>query len=55
MTFVKTNFGMKGSCPLCGQSDSTEHVILCEKMEHGDLGIDDLEQGTRMEAVVNLL
>ncbi len=54
LTFVKTNFGMKGSCPLCGQSDSTEHVILCEKMEHGDLGIDDLEQGTRMEAVVNL-
>ena len=54
LTFVKTNFGMKGSCPLCGHNDSTEHVLLCGESECGELNINDLEQGTNMDALVCL-
>ena len=54
LTFVKTNFGMKGSCPLCGQSDSTEHVITCKDTDSGDLSTTDLEKGERMDEMVLL-
>jgi hypothetical protein len=53
--FIKTNYGMKGSCPLCGQADSTEHVFLCGHTDSEvDVDVSDLEKGERMVQIVRL-
>ncbi len=51
--FIKTNFGMKGSCPLCGLADSTEHILTCDKTDNKDITLEDLMNGRKMKEIAN--
>ena len=34
ISWVEDNVGVKGTCPLCNEEDSTEHVFCCEAVEN---------------------
>ena len=55
-TYIKTNFGMKGSCPLCGLTDSTEHIFTCTKFDDQNqhLTLNNLKNGTHMKEIIEL-
>ena len=48
---------MKGSCPLCGLTDSTEHIFTCTKLDKHNqhhLTLQNLKHGTNMNEIVKL-
>ena len=52
--FIKNNFGMRVNCLLCGEEDSTEHVLACRSIaQRVPVTTDDLKRGTNMEEIVN--
>ena len=52
---ISRNFGRNRNCELCGDNDnSTEHVFLCNGLDHHDLDISDLYEGNRMDEVIAL-
>ena len=53
--WVAGNVGKRESCPVCEvEEDTTEHVLLCELIENGNVSIKDLEEGKAMAEIVKL-
>ena len=53
--YIKTNYGLKTECILCGQDDSTEHIFVCPSQEKNTkVSIKNLEEGTKMKEIVSL-
>ena len=53
--WVADNVGKRGSCPMCEvEEDTTEHVLVCERLEKGEVTIEDLEDGKSMTEIVEL-
>ena len=49
---VSSNFGIRGSiCSLCGEADSTEHVLLCSKILEHRVNVEDLFTGNNMDTI----
>ena len=55
ISWVEDNVGDKGTCPLCNEEDSTEHVFCCEAVENKqNVTVRDLERGEMMKEIVEL-
>ena len=55
ISWVEDNVGVKGTCPLCNEEDSTEHVFCCEAVENKqNVTVRDLERGEMMKEIVEL-
>ena len=53
--WVAGNVGKRGICPVCEvEEDTTEHVLVCERLEKGKVTIKDLEDGKSMTEIVEL-
>ena len=50
--WIESNYGRCGSCPLCGDEDTTEHVFVCS--ERSGVSVKDLENGEKMDKIVEL-
>ncbi len=45
---------MKGSCPLCGLTDSTEHIFTCDKIDNNkNITVNNLKKGEKMKEIIN--
>ena len=51
MDMVTKNFGGRDNCILCGEADSTEHIMECNGVE-GEIGMAALRTGEGMDKVV---
>ena len=52
--YIKTNYGMRTECILCGEDDSTEHIFSCAEIENTSLTIENLKEGTEMNEIIKL-
>jgi hypothetical protein len=54
-SWIEGNFGVNGTCPLCGEEDTTEHVFGCKEVENEmRVSVRDLEDAVNMKKIVEL-